>query len=115
MDNAEVKRVPPEKNRGGVWVQFGDEEYRVPSLAFLAVKEQGPNIDSLQKIVGFPTAEQAEAVVSVVHAAIVRNYPSMQLDQVRDMLDFSNFMPVMDAVMNVSGFKRAAPGEAQAR
>lgn len=109
----DVKQVPVEKNRGGQWITFGDEQYRVPPLAFRAIQDLAQEVASLKDIVGTPSAEQMQAVEKIVHAAIARNYPSLSIDQVSDMLDIGNYQQVLSAVLSIGGFtKAAAPGGA---
>lgn len=113
----EVKQVPVEKNRGGEWVTIGDEAYRIPPLAFRAVQELAPEIEVLREVVGTPTGDQMGAVEKIVHAAISRNYPSLKLNDVSDMLDLGNYAQVLGAVLLIGGFKKApddASGEAGA-
>lgn len=105
-----VTRVPPEKNRGGVWVRFGDEEFKVPALGLLGVQELIEDIPKLQGITGVPTREQMNMVAVITQKAMRRNYPNLSVDDVSDMLDMSNFADVLNSVMSVSGFVRAQPG-----
>lgn len=106
-----LARIPPKKNRGGVWVPFGDEEYKVPPLGLLGVQELLDDIPKLQGIKGVPTPAQMQMVATIVHKAMRRNYPDMSVEEVAEMLDLANFQSALDAVMKVSGFVRHAPGE----
>lgn len=108
-----VTRVPPVKNRGGVWVRLGMEEYRIPPLGFGAIQELQQRIDVLQGMTGVPNKEQLGMITEVIQMAMQRNYPDITLDEVRDKLDMGNFSAVLDAVLNLSGYKRGAPGEAE--
>ena len=109
----EVKRVPPEKTRGGVWVRFGLEEYRVPPLAFGVLQELAQHVDVLQSMdPSHPTQEQMGIVFWLVHKALQRNYPDMTLEQVQEMLDLENCTAVLEATLSAAGFRRVAPGEA---
>ena len=118
MSEDQVTRVEPPKNRGGVWVVFGTEEYKVPALGFQAVIELQDKVKGLAEIGTAPTPEQADTVSEIVWRALRRNYPEIAKADVVDMLDLSNFQPVVSAVLNVSGFQRAkageSPGEASA-
>ncbi len=109
------KRVPTEKNRGGVWVRFGDEEYRVPPIAFAAIEEFQERISTLQLAQnGMPSPAQMQVTVDVLHAALLRNYPSMQREDVKEMLDVGNFQAAMNAALSVSGFVKQSSGEGTA-
>ncbi len=110
-----AKRVEPEKNRGGVWVKFGDEEYKVPALGFGALRDLQDNVGKLVGVQnGRPSEEQMNAVIDIVHAALKRNYPSLNRQDVDDMLDIENFQPILEAVLKVSLSARPQSGEAQA-
>jgi len=112
-----ITRIQPEKKHGGIWVVIGLEEYRIPPLPFGSLKELEGKVELISGLSLSPSPEQIEVVFACVHAAINRNYPSITLEDVKGMLDVSNFMNVLEAVMNVSGFKRAkdkSQGEAVA-
>ena len=111
-----VVRVPVEKNRGGTWVRLGDEEYRIPALGFGAIQELQDDVAGLAKMGARPTPKQMAAVGLIVHAAMRRNYPSMTLETVGDMLDLGNYQQVLAAVLAIAGFEKAGagPGEAAA-
>ena len=113
----QVTRIPPEKNRGGQWITFGAEAYRVPPLALGAIQDLQDRVASMGSADGLPKPAQMETILDVVHAAIRRNYPSMTREQLAEMIDVQNYQEVMGAVLNVSGFKEreaGASGEALA-
>jgi hypothetical protein len=113
-DTAEdtITRIAPTKNKGGEWVQLGLEEYRIPPLGFAAIKDMQANLEVLQGMTGAPTGDQMKVVAEVVHAAMRRNYPDITPEQVLDMLDLGNFQRVFGAVLGMSGYRKAALGEA---
>ena len=114
----QVTQIPPEKNRGGAWITFGTEAYRVPPLAFGAIQALQDRIAGMGAAEGGrPSAGQMDTVLDVVHAAIKRNYPSMTREQLADMVDLQNYQEALGAVLNISGFKEreaGASGEALA-
>jgi len=95
-----------------VWVLFGIEEYRIPPLAFGALQDLQENIGSLQGMSTNPTKDQMNVVVDIVHMAVKRNYPDIDINELRDMIDLGNFQAVLEAVLNTSGFKKVESGEA---
>lgn len=107
-------RVPVEKNRGGEWVRFGDELYRVPPLGFLAVQELQDDVLGLREMGARPTPAQMGTVTRIVHAAMLRNYPSMPLETIADMLDLGNYQEVLGAVLSIGGFKKGGAGQGEA-
>jgi hypothetical protein len=56
------------------------------------------------------TEARFNAFEQIVHASLSRNYPDLTIEQVEEMLDMSNVMEVVDAVMNISGMARRAAG-----
>jgi hypothetical protein len=114
----QLKRIEPQRNRGGEWVAFGDEEYRVPPLGFGALRDLAPEIEGLKTIVGsVPSAEQMVTVEKIIHRAMQRNYPDLALEAISDMLDVGNYERVLSAALSVSGLSRprgASPGEVTA-
>jgi hypothetical protein len=52
-----------------------------------------------------------EVCIEIIHAAIARNYPEMKKADVEELIDMRNMVPVVQAVMNISGFEAAKPGE----
>lgn len=111
MEAQEPKQVPPEKNRGGRWVTFGDEQYRVPPLAFRSVVDLQDEVEGLRGMGVKPTPQQMATMTKIVHAALSRNYPSLKPADVEDMMDIGNYQELLNAVLNVSGFVESAPGE----
>lgn len=115
FDPAPVQ-VPVVKNRGGSWVRFGDEMYRVPPLSFRSLQELAEEVEGLQGMVR-PTAAQMTTIEKIVHAALVRNYPDLTLLTVADMIDVGNYEEVLSAALSIAGFTRArgaTPGETMA-
>ncbi len=114
----EAKKIQPARNRGGEWVQVGDEVYRIPPLAFRHVQELQEEVTGLAVMGTRPTADQMKTVTKIVHSAMQRNYPELTVDQVDDMLDLGNYQQVLGAVLAIGGFVEkkggAEPGEAQA-
>lgn len=115
LDPAPVQ-VPVVKNRGGEWVRFGDEMYRVPPLSFRSLQELADEVEGLKDMVR-PTAAQMTTIEKIVHSALVRNYPAMTVAEVSDMMDVGNYEHVLSAALSIAGFTRAretAPGEVTA-
>lgn len=111
MEDEAPKKVPPEKHRGGRWITFGDEQYRVPPLGFRSVVELQDEVEGLRGMGPKPNAAQMATMTKIVHAAIVRNYPSMTPQGVEDMMDLGNYQELLNAVLNVAGFVETSSGE----
>jgi hypothetical protein len=116
MNDPDAKKIEPVLNRGGRWVTMGAEQYRIPALGFRSIIDLQERVEALASMGARPTVEQMDTVATIVHAAMKRNYPDITVESVADMLDLENYAEVLDAVLAISGFtKAAAPsGEASA-
>jgi hypothetical protein len=112
----ELSQVEPQKKRGGEWVTFGLEQYRIPPLSFGALKELAPKFELAQQD-DAPADQRFDAVLDVVTLALQRNYPGMTKADVSDLIDTGNFMAVFHTIARIAGMMRAqgeSPGEAAA-
>jgi len=110
-------RVPPkDETCSGTWVKLdGMKEYLIAPLNFRSLKALRGKINDIQAV-GIPNSDQIDIMLEVTHAAIKRNYPALQKDQLEDMIDMGNFQDVFMAVIIGSGLEKKVdkPGEAQA-
>ena len=118
MENEEVKRVDPLRDRGGQWVRFGGEEYKVAPLNFKSLQELQPELSKIMEAKG--ASELPVGLLSscskLVHAALSRNYPELTLDAVSEMLDMDNFNIAVRAVVSAAGIQEGPPaGETKAQ
>lgn len=51
-------------------------------------------------------------VIDAAHAALRRNYPTIERAEVGNLIDLCNMQDVLEAVMNASGMQPVAAGEA---
>jgi hypothetical protein len=112
----ELSQVEPQKKRGGEWVTFGLEQYRIPPLSFGALKELASKFEIAQKD-DAPNDQRFDAVLDVVTLALQRNYPDITKAFVADLIDTGNFMAVFHTIARIAGMLRAQdqpPGEAGA-
>jgi hypothetical protein len=118
LENSALPKKEPEKKRGGKWVTFGEEQWQVPPLAFGAVVSLQDDVENLKELAsgGRPTPAQMDIVTRIVHSAVARNYPSVSQADIAEMIDLGNYMEVLSAVLNISGFVKgpAKPGGAVA-
>lgn len=96
----------------GTAVEFADGITRV--LPPLTLRALAGLQDRLMNWRGGADAASVALVTDTVFASLSRNYPDLKVDELQDMLDVSNMVPAMNAVMGVSGLERRASGEAQA-
>lgn len=91
-------------------ITLGGSVWTVPPLNFKALKRFRDDLSTQTP------AELAASgkVVELIHAAMLRNYPDLTMEQLEDMLDMGNVLPVTEAVLAISGLVEKQPGEEQA-
>lgn len=102
----------------GITVNIGGTDYVVPPLTLGAIKRLMPKIEAMATSLaadGKMRPESMDSIVEVVHAALLRNYPDMTLQELEDMLDVKNIADIMQAVLGVSGLERKAAGSGEAQ
>jgi hypothetical protein len=102
--------MPREELIDGVEISMGGKKWTVPPLTLKQVKKFQPILEGLGNLDEANALAQSDALVEVIHAAIARNYPEVIRDEIDELLDLGNLMPVVQAVMGVSGLLR---GEAR--
>ena len=110
---SQVVRVSPTRNRGGAWVRFGDEEYRVPPLGLNGVQEFQEAVKDLKPEDGIMAPAVMRAMQGALLSALRRNYPDIAEDVVADMIDLENYDAVLQA-LHVTSARKPPEGEAQA-
>lgn len=96
----------------GVKVSMGGRDFVVPSLTLKSLKSLSSKLEILSSMGGIPTPDQIDAMVSVIHCAMVRNYPELSTQDVEELLDLSNLQTTFLSVMAASGLQRKQ-GEAE--
>ena len=87
----------------GLKVMIGGQEYIIPPLNFRQLKTLYPLIEQMQNEQDI--VKRMEAVVTLAHAALSRNY-EITIETVEEMIDLGNLKMLIDAVMGASGFLR---------
>lgn len=95
----------------GVKINMGGRDFIVPPLNFAALRRLGPELAIAETVTSAPTLQELEAVVKLVHAALVRNYPEITLAEVEELLDMGNTISVLRAI---TGAVEDDPGKAPA-
>ncbi len=102
----------------GVSLKIGGEDFIVPSLNFFSIKKNRASIEmiSRMKLGSFPTEEEFDAIITVIHAALSRNYTELTIEQVAEIVDLKNMGQIIQSVMGISGFvpsgeKKAGSGQ----
>jgi len=86
----------------GPTIKVGGKEMTMPPLNWKAVKTRWNAL-----VEGNP---DGEIISEVLHAALVRNYPELNLDEMDETMSPGEVMYAFPLLLKISGFKR---GEAQ--
>lgn len=100
-----AKHAGPGKYEGRD-VEIAGTTYVVPALGLRALRTLAPAIERLTAAER-NFADLVDPVVDVVHAAVARNYPDLPRETIEDALDVKNFGPIVQAVLEESGFAPA--------
>lgn len=99
----------------GTPFDFGEGQiYVVPPLTLRDLKRLKSDITSLQKSGSLDLSESIDACVTVIHTAMIHNYPSLTQDDLAGLLNVGNMLEVIRLTLNVPGFGAAVgtPGNA---
>lgn len=99
----------------GVNIRMGGQVFYVPPLNFKRVRQMRAKLALISQIASIPTDAEMTMIAEVTLSAIERNYPTMDLKQLDEMLDLGNIAPILKAIMGASGFEENKAGEAAAR
>ena len=105
---------PEERMIRGAKLDLRGREFIVPPLTFDSLERLEAEFEVINGIeIGKPfNKEQMRAVVTVVHEALLANYPDLQLEELRSLVDVLNVRVAMNVVMGASGLEQVMPGEA---
>ena len=97
----------------GISVTIDGNELIIPALNFASIRRLRPQIDALamMPLSAGLSDEQIDTVITIIHTALVRNYPAITKADVEEMLTIANVRPIVNAIMGISGF---VPGGAEA-
>jgi hypothetical protein len=100
----------------GVEVAMGGEVWLIPPLTLGQLRRLMPKVRQLTDVDASMGESQIGVLVEIVAAALQRNYPSVTLEKVENLLDLGNAGSVLNAVLTGSGLKPrgSALGEAVA-
>lgn len=88
----------------GKKVRIGQSDYIVPALTIRQVRVHA---DTLAKFATFkqaaPSDKDIDAVIEVIHAALSRNYPKLELEELQDIIDMNNLPLIVMAIAGQSG------------
>jgi hypothetical protein len=96
----------------GVGVYMDGKEWVIPALSVRQFRQHYQTLlDSDITPENYPM-KMAERI-SIVLAAMQRNYPEITEEQLLDMIDLRSFLTIWLAIQSASGLRPATPGESQ--
>ena len=100
----------------GINVNLGGREFVAPPIPLKIFRTKAAWFEELNKMqrTQMMTPAAAEAVVGIIHAALVRNYPDLTVEEVEDLLDLRSMTETVTAIMDFSGAVKVNQGEAAA-
>ncbi len=88
----------------GVTVIIAEKEYVIPPLNFAGTRKY---IAASKRLSGIADPEEQMSIMAeMVWLALKRNYPQLSVEDVEDILDFTNVQTIMDAIVEASGLKK---------
>lgn len=106
--NQHVRKMVP-----GVVLVLGGTEYTVPPLTLGSLEKLQEKLKDFRN--GSLDTKSIGTVIDATHAALSRNYPEITRQETADMIDLSDMVDVMAAVMDVAGIKRKEQEAGKAR
>jgi len=96
----------------GVPITIAGKEWIIPALNFSALRRLRPQIETLSEVSlsANLSGEQIDIIISVIHSAVVRNYPDITKENIEEMITLANIRPIINAVMGISGFVPGGAG-----
>lgn len=81
----------------GQEISMGGSMMNIPALNFRQIKTLSPDIKKMEN--ADTDEKRLAAQIKVIHQAIKRNYPDATIEDVEDIVDMTNILRVMAAVM----------------
>lgn len=97
----------------GPEIQLGGTAYVLPPLSFGALEDCQARLQLISTGSAGDPMELQAAFVDIIHAALLRNYPELPRETVRNHVDWDSAPELFRLVMERS-LPRAAPGETPA-
>lgn len=89
----------------GMPIEIGGKKYTLPPLGLAGLKKTA----EMRKTFGDPNeSEQLDATITIIHAALIRNYPDLTLEQVMEDIhahEVTELTGVLPALFQKSGLK----------
>jgi hypothetical protein len=96
------------KKLNGVEFDFGAGRiYTVPPLSVKSLMHLRKELVTLQSSAFFDPLDSFECCITVVHTALVANYPAISRDNVAELLDMGNVLDAITCVVNPKGYLKS--------
>jgi hypothetical protein len=89
----------------GTDVTLGGETYTIPPLTLAALEVLGPKFEALMglreagRMQDLFRPESIATIAELAHACLVRNYPDMTLQDVKELIDLASLPDVFGAIV----------------
>lgn len=101
----------PEVQFAGIPVFMAGRYWIVPPLSVGQFRKFGKQLINTGNVDAENFETKLDEVLPVVHIALQRNYPTLKIEELEEMLDLGTFSEVVTAIANASGVKRVVSGE----
>lgn len=108
-----TKYAPVPGKIPGTALNLGGHDLVLAPLTLDQIQALTAQIEKLGAVANM--ADLVATALPVIHASLMRNYPDMTLEDVRALVDVGNIRKASQAVIGVSGFEFAEPGETTPR
>jgi hypothetical protein len=107
--NALAEKTTMQPAIPGKVFNLAGNDYVLAPLNLRQLEELGPTIDAVGNVSSMH--EVAKIAATLVLASLSRNYSDMTIERVQEIVDVGNMRAAIEAVLAVSGYRGAAPGE----
>jgi len=89
----------------GTTLKIGDKDYVVPALTIKQIRTLKSDIQELRQLKDAVNIEdeKLDKMISVIYAAISRNYPDITREELENNLDMNNIQDVILIILGASG------------
>ncbi len=94
----------------GVAIKLAGREYIVPSLTVKQARKLWPEVLEMEAGITKENLPDKQAkMLAVIHTALARNYPSVTIEEMEDLVDLSSINKLVTIVMGNSGIPSVPP------
>lgn len=109
MSEAQETKFP------GKLVLLGERTYVLPGLTTKQARDRWVDLQMLDKPGTTENGqERITKAVEIIHLALKRNYPDLKFEEVDDMVNVADAIPLVSMITETSGLRRTGPQPAGA-